>query len=303
MPETEVHILNQRGVQLAGTVSVPSSTPTAAVVLCQGLSGVRGLVLPQVAQTLAEVGIASVRFDYSGFGDSDGERGWVDPRARTDDALSVVAWLGAQSGLSPDRLGIYGHSYGGPVAIATATRDARVRAVVAVSGPGDGQAMLRAPRPAWDWVTFRERLDRERAVVAAGATPTAVPVSELFPFSPAFEREYAKLKQSQGGTSAQSSGSGLGIDRFYLATADAMLDFHPQEAAARLTRAALLLVNGERDDTAAIETVDAVFAAAPGPKRWVIVPGADHNTLDSDPGLRQALSHVVEWFRTHLGED
>lgn len=83
----------------------------------------RTLVLPEVARRLADVGVASLRFDYSGFGDSQGERGWIDPGARADDARFALEALIAQPHVDAVRLGVYGHSLGGPVALATAAAD------------------------------------------------------------------------------------------------------------------------------------------------------------------------------------
>lgn len=258
------------------------------------------LVLPEIADGLAERGITSLRFDYAGFGDSEGERGWIDPSSRVDDALSALAWLASDDAVDANRLGVYGHSYGGPVAISVAARDPRTRAVVSVSGPGDGVAMMRAPRASWDWVAFRRRVEDERSHVAKGGEPTVVPVTDLLPLSPAFMAAYEQLKASQGGTSAAEAGSGLGIDAFFLGSADAMLGFDVVGAARRLGGGPLLLVHGADDDTAPIETVEPVYAAAPGPKRWIVIPDAAHNDLDAGPGLERAIDAAAAWFAEYL---
>ena len=289
---------------LSGVVTMPSrassSEPVPAVVLCQGLSGVKHLVLPEIAAGLASRGIASLRFDYAGYGESDGARGWIDPRARTDDALSALAFLCGQNGVDPRRVGVYGHSYGGPVAIHLAARDPRARAVVSVSGPGDGRDLLRAVRPSWDWVALRNRVAVERAAVAGGADPSVVGVEEIFPFSPAFLAAYQKLKAEAGGSSAMAGSTGIGTDLFYLLSVDAMVDFRPSDAARRLTGQPLLVVHGTDDDTAPIETVEPVFAAAPGPKRWEPIAGAAHNDLDGGPGLKRVIGLAGDWFSQYL---
>lgn len=303
MSGDQITFHNGRGVALSGVLRRPdagAATGAPAVLLCQGLSGVKHLVLPEIADGLARRGITSLRFDYAGFGESAGDRGWIDPRARVDDALGAVAWLAADDGVDAARIGVYGHSYGGPVAISVAARDPRVRAVVSVSGPGDGVAMLRAPRAAWGWVAFRNRVEAERASVARGGAPTEVPVSDLLPFSPAFLAAYERLKAGQGGTSAEQAGSGLGVSTFFLGSADAMLAFDVTAAARQLGGRPLLLIHGADDDTAPIETVEPVYAAAPGPKRWIVVPGAAHNDLDAGPGLAAAIEAAGAWFTEHL---
>lgn len=298
---TEFTIPTPHGVHLAATLRTPEAEfPSPAVLLCQGMSGVRNLVLPTVAERLAAVGIASLRFDYAGFGDSEGERGWIDPAARAKDAHSALDALVDQPSVSPEHIGVYGHSLGGPVALAVASGDPRVRAVAAVSSPGTGLAMLRAARPAWDWVALKHRVAEERARVAAGDPPTAVGIEEIFPFSPKFAAAYAALKKSQGGTSAMAEGSGLGTSSFYLATVDRIVASHPEVSAAGLAHCATLLVNGSDDDTAPIEDVEPVFRAIAGPKRWELVTDADHNDLDGDAGLESALDVVCAWFTENL---
>ena len=56
MPETDVSSFNREGVKLAGVLNLPESASTSsalAMLLCQGLSGVKHLVLPEIAAGLA----------------------------------------------------------------------------------------------------------------------------------------------------------------------------------------------------------------------------------------------------------
>ena len=297
--DTQVQLTNRHGEALAATwrpADGNGGRPGPAVLLCQGLSGVRNLVLPEVADALAEVGISTLRFDYSGCGESEGARGWIDPNKRVEDARHAFSWLATQTGVDPTRIGVYGHSYGGPVAMNVAASEPTVRAVVAISSPGSGTALLRAARPSWDWVKLRHRVETERAAVARGDSPTVVSVDTIFPFSPAFREAYERLKVSQGGTSAMPGTDGLGTTEFYLSSVDLMCSHRLEPVAARLSHCSTLLISGADDDTAPIEILQPVFDAIPGPKRWHIVPGADHNALDTNPGLAQALNHAADWF-------
>ena len=305
MADEDVTIHTRRGTELRAVLRRPDDADTGrlpAVVLCQGLSGVCDVVLPDIAAALATAGIVSVRFDYAGYGGSHGERGWIDPPARVVDAQHVLAWLAAAPGVDATRLGVYGHSYGGPIAISTAARDRRVRAVVAVSGPASGRAMLAAARPAWDWLTFLGRVDAERAAVAAGAEPTIVPTSDLLPLSPAFAAAYAELlgRTGEQGTSTAVRGAGLGTTEHYLLSADAMLAYDPVDDARKVTGAAVLLVQGELDDIALVDDTAALFAALPGIKVWQRVPGIGHLELDHGDGLAGAARLAADWFTTHL---
>ena len=296
---TELTFHAHDGTELAATFTAPTAQgKVPAVLLCQGLSGVRHLVLPRIAEVLAERGFATLRFDYAGYGDSGGARGLIDPFARVVDARYALATLIAREEVDPGRVGVYGHSYGGPIAIHLAAQERQVRALVAVSSPGSGLDMLRAPRPEWEWISLLHRVEAERAEVAAGAKPTIVDLEEIFPFSPKFAEAYAKLKGD--GTSAKAPGSGLGISQFYLASIDRMVVFDPESAARGLTRCPTLLVHGEDDDTAPMSTVEPIYRAIPGPKEWHTVPHADHNSLDTEPGLTSVLGRVGGWFSLYL---
>lgn len=301
MKETEVRIGTGSGEELAATLTIPKGGSDAgqpAILLCQGLSGVRKAVLPTLAGIFAGKGFACLRFDYLGCGDSDGEPGWVDPASRSRQAALALAWLIGRDEVDPSRVGVYGHSYGGQTAISVAARDHRPAAVVAVSGPGSGSELLRASRAGWDWIAFRDELEKERAAVANGAEPRMVSVDELLPFSPAFMKKWSRLVADGAGTSAIDAKPAL--PSYYLLSAERMLEAEPADDAGRLGGCPVLMINGADDDVVPIETVEPVYRAVPGPKRWIRVPGADHNTLDAGEGLRVAGEQAAAWFEEYL---
>jgi hypothetical protein len=85
MTETNVSFHTFRGARLAAMLHLPdqgASAPVPGVVLCQGLSGVKHLMLPQIAAHLDSHGLASLRFDYCGYGESEGERGGAGEKAQ-----------------------------------------------------------------------------------------------------------------------------------------------------------------------------------------------------------------------------
>jgi pimeloyl-ACP methyl ester carboxylesterase len=294
--EKEFGFHNRRGERLAGVLSLPDGEGAfPGVLLVQGFSGVKNLVLPEVASAFAARGLASLRFDYSGFGESEGPRGWLDPIVRVDDARCALGAFAAAEAVRPDELGIYGHSYGGPVAIHVASLEPRIRAVAAVSAVGDGDEALRGLRPSWEWIEFKERLRAEREAIASGREPTVVDLEELMPFGPVFAKAYAKLKAKAASASGGDGAGALGTTRFYLASAFEMMAFRPTLAASRVTQP-LLMVHGELDDAAPVETVTPVFANARGEKRLEVLAGLGHIDLDVQPGLGRALSLAGEWL-------
>ncbi|MEM8551637.1 MAG: alpha/beta fold hydrolase [Pseudomonadota bacterium] len=126
--------------QIAGTLAGPADAPPAALVLMlHGYTGARNEIpvaggegmFARAARAFAERGIASLRMDFIGSGQSDGE--WADTRfsGQARDAIRGAAWLQAAHGTDVLPLGVLGYSQGGLVALRAA----------AVSDPFDRMAL------------------------------------------------------------------------------------------------------------------------------------------------------------------
>lgn len=108
--------------------------PAPAVVLLHGLTGSQtsdGFILVGMARRLAAAGIAALRVDFYGSGNSDGN--FVEMTAWTElsDARRIFDFAASQPGIDPKRVGVLGFSMGGGVVALLAGVEPRIRSMVA----------------------------------------------------------------------------------------------------------------------------------------------------------------------------
>ena len=118
------------GRKVVGTFNLPDGTEMPPVVLLlHGFSGSRDeLKTPAVpegifahtASAFAEKGIASLRIDFMGSGDSDGSYADTTLQAELADALAALDYIAARKDVAADKISIVGWSMGGAVASMTA---------------------------------------------------------------------------------------------------------------------------------------------------------------------------------------
>ena len=89
-----------------------------------------------LALTLGEAGVASLRCDDRGTGQSTGDRKAARLETLMGDALAELRALAAEPAIDPARLGLIGHSEGALVASMLARRNNQVRALALLAPPG-----------------------------------------------------------------------------------------------------------------------------------------------------------------------
>jgi pimeloyl-ACP methyl ester carboxylesterase len=119
--------------------------PRACVVLGHGFGATRTARLDAYAERFAAAGLAALAFDYRGFGDSEGEpRQAVDVGRQLEDWRAAVQYARSLDGVDPDRIVLWGSSFGGGHVASIAAEDARVAAAISQVPFADGIAALRA---------------------------------------------------------------------------------------------------------------------------------------------------------------
>ncbi|MCZ6493681.1 MAG: alpha/beta fold hydrolase [Planctomycetota bacterium] len=148
----EVSIEHPDGHRLAGTLTVPAGQgPHPAAVLISGsgpqdrdetLLGHKPFLV--IADYLTRHGIAVLRYDDRGTGQSTGEFSTATTQDFATDALAAVNYITTQDGVDPKRFGLIGHSEGAMVGPMVAGLTADVAFVVLLAGPGvPGDELLR----------------------------------------------------------------------------------------------------------------------------------------------------------------
>ncbi len=142
------------GVTLAGTLTLPPGAgPFPAVVLISGsgpntrdeaILGHKPFLL--LADTLTRRGIAVLRYDKRGIGQSIGSYALATSLDFAADASAAVTYLNTRTEINPKKIGLLGHSEGGLIAPLVASQHPlEIAFVVLLAGPGvSGEKILLA---------------------------------------------------------------------------------------------------------------------------------------------------------------
>ncbi len=151
MHETERTWQTDDGIELVGSIGTPDghdgATPAALVLSGSGpvdrdsnMDGQRTDIARSIAVALAEVGVASLRFDKRGTGASGGDYLRTGFEREVADAASALEELRSSSGIDSDRVGIVGHSVGAAIAMRLAAATFNAPAAFAVLLAGAAQS-------------------------------------------------------------------------------------------------------------------------------------------------------------------
>lgn len=140
--ERESVVLENQGQKIFGILHKPKvASPVPAVLMCHGLGGhktgkYRMYVL--LAEKLAEMGIATLRIDFRGSGDSEGHFSDMTIEGEVSDALLGLKYLEQLPCVDKNHIGIFGRSIGGTVAIITAGKTPDIKSIAVWAPLYDG---------------------------------------------------------------------------------------------------------------------------------------------------------------------
>jgi pimeloyl-ACP methyl ester carboxylesterase len=283
------------GCRLAATLKLPpgasASAPVPAVVQGPGWLGLRDakLYLPY-HEALLGVGIGVLVFDHRGFGDSEGDASYLDPRAQVEDYRSAADFLETQPEIDSARLGVFGSGgTGGGNAVMAAALDPRFKAMVSQVPIGDGRDWLRRMRREHEWLEFLERLQADRLRRVNGE-----PGERVAP------RDGIMVPTPERGRVAVKADVDDRVPReVMLASADAILDYRPIDVVDRIAPRAAMFICVENDAVTPEDHAFAMYQRAGRPRCLVVQTGTTHYGAYAQ--YRDVVAPLIaDWFTRYL---
>ena len=140
----DVRVHAPEGHVLAGTLTLPAGRgPFPAAVLITGLSPHERnngdppwMPFRDIADALTRRGVAVLRVDDRGVGQSTGDRASSTTFDEANDVETEVRWLRRRREIDARRIALVGYSEGGLIAPMVAARDSAIAGIVTMAGPG-----------------------------------------------------------------------------------------------------------------------------------------------------------------------
>jgi dienelactone hydrolase len=259
------------------------------VVLAQGWAGTH-VSSEKYGARFAEKGLVAMVIDYRGWGLSDGyatlahrlknddstrftqtkaevmiKRTRLVPFAQVQDIRSSLSYLQGEPGIDPERIGLWGSSYGGGNAIVVAALDARAKALVlqtpAIAGKGQPSGPMKLQGKMLDDAIKRAR-------------------------------------DGQGAEYETGFGTRRNID---VETNQLVAEYRPFRYVEKVgERPVLFIVAGSEQ---LFNNRDHAYAAAellPGPKKVLEVPNVTHFEMYINDAFDISANAAADWFRDYL---
>ena len=135
MQNEKVTFYNDEGHALSGLMALPESAPRAYALFAHCFTCSKNLkAATNIARALADAGIAVLRFDFTGLGQSEGDFADTNFSSNVSDLLAAVRFL-EQNYRAPDIL--LGHSLGGTAILQAAGDVPSAVAVATIGSPSD----------------------------------------------------------------------------------------------------------------------------------------------------------------------
>lgn len=303
----KVTFKNQYRMNTVGNLFVPKDlkpgSKSAAIIVGHPMGAVKEQSSNLYAQKLAEQGFVTLAIDLSFWGESEGQpRNAVSPEIYAEDFSAAVDYLGTQTFVDRNRIGVLGICGSGSFVISAAKIDPRMKAVATVSMYDMGAANRNGLKHS---VTVEQR---KQAIAAAaeqryveftgGETQyTSGTVHELTGTSNPIEREFYDFYRTPRGEFTPKGQSPLLTTHPTLTSNAKFMNFYPFSDIETISPRPMLFIAGENAHSR--EFSEEAYRLAGQPKELVIIPGAGHVDLYDRVDLIP-FAKLTSFFQTHL---
>ena len=302
----KVTFKNGYGIELAADLYIPKERggqPFAALAVSGPFGAVKEQSSGLYAQTLAERGFVTLAFDPSYTGESGGEpRNVPSPDINTEEFSAAVDFLGLQSFVDRDRIGIVGICGFAGMGLSAAAVDKRIKAVVTTSMYDMSRVMSKGyndSRTTEERAQMLEQMSQQRWADAERGSPAPGPrilPETLDGIADPVTRMYFDYYRTPRGFHERSPNS----NGAWTATGSmSFMNFPLLSYIEEISPRPTLLIAGENAHSRYFS--EDAYKAAAEPKQLMIIENADHVDL-YDRMDKIPFDAIVSFFDANLNK-
>jgi uncharacterized protein len=283
----KVTFKNQYNMQVVGNLFIPKTlnqnAKNPAIIVGHPMGAVKEQSSNLYAQKLAEQGFVTLSLDLSFWGESEGQpRNVVAPDIYAEDFSAAVDFLGTQSLVDRDRIGVLGICGSGSFVISAAKIDPRMKAIATISmydmGAANRNGLRRSTTLEQRQQVIAAAAEQRYAEFTGGETQyTSGTVHELNENSTAIEREFYDFYRTPRGEYTPEGSSPQLTTHPTLTSNVKFLNFYPFNDIETISPRPMLFITG--DNAHSREFSEDAYQRAAEPKELYIVPNAGHVDL------------------------
>ena len=303
----KVTFKNQYNMQVVGNLFIPKTlnqnAKNPAIIVGHPMGAVKEQSSNLYAQKLAEQGFVTLSLDLSFWGESEGQpRNVVSPDIYAEDFSAAVDFLGTQSFVDRDRIGVLGICGSGSFVISAAKIDPRLKAIATVSmydmGAANRNGLRRSTTLEQRKQAIAAAAEQRYAEFTGGETKyTSGTVHELNENSTAIEREFYDFYRTSRGEYTPESSSPQLTTHPTLTSNIKFLNFYPFNDIETISPRPMLFITGNNAHSR--EFSEDAYQRAAEPKELYIVPDAGHVDLYDRVNLIP-WDKLASFFNQHL---
>ncbi len=290
------------GINCAGDLYIPddrrSGSRGPALVIGHGFSMVKEALVEE-AGYFQRAGYVVLAIDYRSFGESEGEpRGQLFPLNESEDYRNAISYLETRDEVDPERIGIWGTSFGGAMVIYTGAVDRRAKAIVAQVPVVNGRRWMQALRTSDLWLELLDKLEEDRRRRFRTGEGARVPVTGLssqgaFCAMPADARILGFLEEAKSGLKTWRPD-------LVMESIEKIIEFSPEAVIHQISpRPLCIVVTARYDMIHPIEHILDAYHKAGEPKKIALLP-YDQLGFYTEPGRGDAMRVAIDWFNQYL---
>ena len=285
--------------KIAGYLFTPNdwkagAPPRPGILVLAGYSGNTQADCTHMMKRLCAEGWFVFGYDYVGFGKSDGKRNRHRPLEQAQNTYDALTYMQTVPGIDPERLAIYGTSFGCANGIWVTAHDERVKCLVTSVGVTDGYEWMRSIRRPWEWLAFKDRVLKEAQKRVVSGEGTLVPNGEIMLRDPESQRQ--RDMHAQAGHTFQS-------EERDIESAEAVMRSRPDWVVDKISPRPVLMIYAEHDNLVPPAQQLSAYEKCGEPKKLVMLPKSGHydsyefrNTVT----CQITYTETIAWFKQYL---